>query len=157
MGEPVEKTGASGEMPVSGGGFCGREDARVRHSGDAEGDDMASQSAERMIEYGGKPGRGQRSAPAHRRGRRGDERLRHRGRQGLEIGAAAEDAVTIGRNRDCTITLPHVSVSRLHARLTQDSRGWTLSDALFTVTHSTLQLKLCDRIVFMGKGGNLCF
>lgn len=25
------------------------------------------------------------------------------------------------------------------------------------VTHSTLQLKLCDRIVFMGKGGNLCF
>lgn len=25
------------------------------------------------------------------------------------------------------------------------------------VTHSTLQLKLCDRIAFMGKGGNLCF
>lgn len=25
------------------------------------------------------------------------------------------------------------------------------------VTHSTLQLKLCDRIIFMGKGGNLCF
>lgn len=25
------------------------------------------------------------------------------------------------------------------------------------VTHSTLQLKLCDKIVFMGKGGNLCF
>ncbi|MBQ8799310.1 MAG: ATP-binding cassette domain-containing protein [Lachnospiraceae bacterium] len=24
------------------------------------------------------------------------------------------------------------------------------------VTHSTLQLKLCDKIVFMGKGGNLC-
>lgn len=65
--------------------------------------------------------------------------------------------MTIGRSRDCTITLPHVSVSRLHARLTQDSRGWTLSDALFTVTHSTLQLKLCDRIVFIGKGGNLCF
>ena len=25
------------------------------------------------------------------------------------------------------------------------------------VTHSTLQLKLCDKIAFMGKGGNLCF
>ncbi len=25
------------------------------------------------------------------------------------------------------------------------------------VTHSTLQLSLCDKIVFMGKGGNLCF
>ncbi len=25
------------------------------------------------------------------------------------------------------------------------------------VTHSTLQLRLCDKIVFMGKGGNLCF
>ena len=25
------------------------------------------------------------------------------------------------------------------------------------VTHSTLQLHLCDKIVFMGKGGNLCF
>lgn len=25
------------------------------------------------------------------------------------------------------------------------------------VTHSTLQLALCDKIVFMGKGGNLCF
>ena len=25
------------------------------------------------------------------------------------------------------------------------------------VTHSTLQLQLCDKVVFMGKGGNLCF
>jgi hypothetical protein len=25
------------------------------------------------------------------------------------------------------------------------------------VTHSTLQLSLCDKIIFMGKGGNLCF
>ena len=25
------------------------------------------------------------------------------------------------------------------------------------VTHSTLQLKMCDKVVFMGKGGNLCF
>ena len=25
------------------------------------------------------------------------------------------------------------------------------------VTHSTLQLQLCDKIVFMGKGGNLCY
>ena len=28
---------------------------------------------------------------------------------------------------------------------------------IILVTHSTLQLSLCDRIVFMGKGGNLCF
>lgn len=25
------------------------------------------------------------------------------------------------------------------------------------VTHSTLQLKMCDKIVFMGRGGNLCY
>ncbi len=25
------------------------------------------------------------------------------------------------------------------------------------VTHSTLQLRMCDKVVFMGKGGNLCF
>ncbi|MBE6758619.1 MAG: ATP-binding cassette domain-containing protein [Ruminococcaceae bacterium] len=25
------------------------------------------------------------------------------------------------------------------------------------VTHSTLQLRMCDKIVFMGKGGNLCY
>lgn len=25
------------------------------------------------------------------------------------------------------------------------------------VTHSTLQLKMCDKVVFMGSGGNLCF
>ncbi len=25
------------------------------------------------------------------------------------------------------------------------------------VTHSTLQLKMCDKIIFMGRGGNLCF
>lgn len=28
---------------------------------------------------------------------------------------------------------------------------------IMLVTHSTLQLKMCDKIVFMGKGGNLCF
>ena len=28
---------------------------------------------------------------------------------------------------------------------------------IILVTHSTLQLKLCDKIAFMGKGGNLCF
>ena len=35
-----------------------------------------------------------------------------------------------------------------------------LADAgktVILVTHSTLQLKLCDKIAFMGKGGNLCF
>ncbi len=28
---------------------------------------------------------------------------------------------------------------------------------IILVTHSTLQLKMCDKIVFMGKNGNLCF
>ena len=28
---------------------------------------------------------------------------------------------------------------------------------IILVTHSTLQLKLCDKIIFMGRGGNLCF
>lgn len=28
---------------------------------------------------------------------------------------------------------------------------------IILVTHSTLQLQMCDKIVFMGKGGNLCF
>lgn len=28
---------------------------------------------------------------------------------------------------------------------------------IILVTHSTLQLQLCDKIAFMGKGGNLCF
>ena len=28
---------------------------------------------------------------------------------------------------------------------------------IILVTHSTLQLKMCDKIVFMGNGGNLCF
>lgn len=28
---------------------------------------------------------------------------------------------------------------------------------MILVTHSTLQLQLCDKIVFMGKGGNLCY
>lgn len=36
----------------------------------------------------------------------------------------------------------------------------TMADSgktVILVTHSTLQLKICDKIVFMGKGGNLCF
>lgn len=36
----------------------------------------------------------------------------------------------------------------------------TMADSgktVILVTHSTLQLKMCDKIVFMGKGGNLCF
>lgn len=28
---------------------------------------------------------------------------------------------------------------------------------VIVVTHSTLQLRLCDKIIFMGKGGNLCY
>ena len=36
----------------------------------------------------------------------------------------------------------------------------TMADSgktVILVTHSTLQLHLCDKIMFMGKGGNLCF
>jgi ABC-type multidrug transport system ATPase subunit len=36
----------------------------------------------------------------------------------------------------------------------------TMADSgktVILVTHSTLQLKMCDKIVFMGKGGNFCF
>ena len=36
----------------------------------------------------------------------------------------------------------------------------TMADSgktVILVTHSTLLLKMCDKIVFMGKGGNLCF
>lgn len=36
----------------------------------------------------------------------------------------------------------------------------TMADSgktVILVTHSTLQLQMCDKIVFMGKGGNLCF
>lgn len=37
-------------------------------------------------------------------------------------------------------------------------RGMTArGKTVILVTHSTLQLSLCDKIVFMGRGGNLCF
>ena len=42
------------------------------------------------------------------------------------------DKVTIGRNRECTISLSHVSVSREHAYITRGQDGWILTDA-----HST--------------------
>lgn len=32
-----------------------------------------------------------------------------------------------------------------------------MGKTVILVTHSTLQLRMCDKIVFMGKGGNLCF
>lgn len=42
--------------------------------------------------------------------------------------------------------------------LMQSLRNMTNSGkTVILVTHSTLQLKMCDKIVFMGKGGNLCF
>lgn len=42
--------------------------------------------------------------------------------------------------------------------LMQSLRGMANSGkTVILVTHSTLQLKMCDKIVFMGKGGNLCF
>ena len=32
-----------------------------------------------------------------------------------------------------------------------------MGKTIVLVTHSTLQLRMCDKIIFMGKGGNLCF
>lgn len=42
--------------------------------------------------------------------------------------------------------------------LMQSLRAMTdVGKTVILVTHSTLQLKMCDKIVFMGKGGKLCF
>jgi ABC-type multidrug transport system ATPase subunit len=42
--------------------------------------------------------------------------------------------------------------------LMQSLRGMANNGkTVILVTHSTLQLQMCDKIVFMGKGGNLCF
>lgn len=46
---------------------------------------------------------------------------------------------------------------------TERNLMWSLREmadngkTVILVTHSTLQLKMCDKIAFMGKGGNLCF
>lgn len=37
-------------------------------------------------------------------------------------------AVYIGRRADCTITINHPTVSRLHARLEPTERGWLVAD-----------------------------
>ncbi|MBR5570999.1 MAG: FHA domain-containing protein [Oscillospiraceae bacterium] len=42
--------------------------------------------------------------------------------------------------------------------LMQSLRGMAdQGKTVILVTHSTLQLKMCDKVVFMGMGGNLCF
>ena len=48
---------------------------------------------------------------------------------------------------------PGTERSLMHSLREMADRGKTV----ILVTHSTLQLKLCDKIVFMGKGGNLCY
>lgn len=36
--------------------------------------------------------------------------------------------ITIGRNNDCDITLPHISVSQHHARITREGNGYFIND-----------------------------
>lgn len=48
---------------------------------------------------------------------------------------------------------PGTERSLMHALRSMTARGKTV----ILVTHSTLQLKMCDKIVFMGKGGRLTF
>ncbi len=48
---------------------------------------------------------------------------------------------------------PGTERNLMHSLREMADRGKTV----ILVTHSTLQLKLCDKIVFMGKGGNLCY
>lgn len=48
---------------------------------------------------------------------------------------------------------PSTERNLMHSLREMASSGKTV----VLVTHSTLQLKLCDRIIFMGKGGRLCF
>lgn len=48
---------------------------------------------------------------------------------------------------------PGTERSLMHSLRRMANKGKTI----ILVTHSTLQLKMCDKIVFMGKGGQLCF
>ena len=48
---------------------------------------------------------------------------------------------------------PGTERNLMHALRAMANQGKTV----ILVTHSTLQLQLCDKIMFMGKGGNLCF
>lgn len=48
---------------------------------------------------------------------------------------------------------PGTERNLMHSLRTMADSGKTV----ILVTHSTLQLKMCDKIVFMGKGGNLCY
>ncbi len=41
---------------------------------------------------------------------------------------SGKSTVTIGRNRDCDICLPHIGVSRLHAKIVWESDGWYIID-----------------------------
>ncbi|MFZ5626722.1 MAG: FHA domain-containing protein [Bacillota bacterium] len=42
--------------------------------------------------------------------------------------ALPRQTVYIGRREDCTITINHPTVSRLHARILPTDRGWVLQD-----------------------------
>ncbi|MBR6812146.1 MAG: ABC transporter ATP-binding protein/permease, partial [Oscillospiraceae bacterium] len=48
---------------------------------------------------------------------------------------------------------PGTERSLMHSLRKMANNGKTI----ILVTHSTLQLRMCDKIVFMGKGGRLCF
>ena len=48
---------------------------------------------------------------------------------------------------------PGTEHSLMHSLRDMANQGKTV----ILVTHSTLQLKMCDKIAFMGRGGNLCF
>ncbi len=41
---------------------------------------------------------------------------------------SGQNTVTIGRNTDCNICLPHIGVSRIHARIVCESDGWYIID-----------------------------
>lgn len=41
---------------------------------------------------------------------------------------SGKTGVTIGRNPDCDIHLPHVGVSRVHAKITREQDGWYITD-----------------------------
>jgi len=47
--------------------------------------------------------------------------------QGMRL-ALPRQAVYIGRREDCTITINHPTVSRLHARLEPTEKGWLVLD-----------------------------
>lgn len=41
---------------------------------------------------------------------------------------AGKSSITVGRNTDCDICLPHIGVSRVHARIVRETDGWYIID-----------------------------